>query len=247
MQRMRAAGQRRLQQVGRVHRPTAGRTRADHRVDFVDEQHRALGCVLQLGHHGLQALLEIAAVARAGQQRAHIQRVDRRSWRALRARRLPRFAWPGPRRSPSCPRRGRPRKAGCSWCAGTGSGSCAQPRWSRPISGSILPDMRLLVEVDAVGGRARPGCGRRGFSSRSCSGVSGVLALLLAVIACWRVPGAAWQRPGALAMPWLMKLTASSRVMSCICRKYTAWLSRSLNSATSTLAPDTSSRPELCT
>jgi ATP-dependent Clp protease ATP-binding subunit ClpA len=27
------------------------------------------------------------------------------------------------------------------------------------------------------------------------------------------------ERPGALAMPWLMKLTASRRVMSCSCRK----------------------------
>ena len=51
--------------------------------------------------------------------------------------------------------------------------------------------------------------------------------------------------PGpVLAMPWLMKLTASRRVMSCCCRKNTAWLSRSLNSATSTFAPVTSSRPD---
>ena len=35
--------------------------------------------------------------------------------------------------------------------------------------------------------------------------------------------------------------------MSCSCRKYTAWLSRSENRATSTLAPVTSSRPEDCT
>src|SRR5215831_4404063 len=35
--------------------------------------------------------------------------------------------------------------------------------------------------------------------------------------------------------------------MSCSCRKNTAWLSRSENSATSTLAPVTSSRPEDCT
>ena len=45
-------------------------------------------------------------------------------------------------------------------------------------------------------------------------------------------------------MPWEMKLTASSRVMSCCSRKYAAWLSRSAKIATSTLAPVTSSLPD---
>src|SRR4028119_1779860 len=35
--------------------------------------------------------------------------------------------------------------------------------------------------------------------------------------------------------------------MSCCCRKYAAWLSRSAKIATSTFAPVTSSRPEDCT
>ena len=36
----------------------------------------APGIVLDLLHHGLQALLEVAAIARAGQQRAHVERED---------------------------------------------------------------------------------------------------------------------------------------------------------------------------
>ena len=112
---------------------------------------------------------------------------------------------PGPRRSRSCRRRGRRRRAGCSWCGGTGSGWCARPR-SRGRSADRSCPPRLLVEVDAVVATARPGRAapaspraraRRAFARRApCT-------------------GRGWLRPGALAMPWLMKFTASSRVMSC--------------------------------
>ncbi len=37
----------------------------------------AFGCVLELLHHGLQPLLEVAAIAGAGEQRAHVEREDR--------------------------------------------------------------------------------------------------------------------------------------------------------------------------
>ncbi len=79
----RAGGERRLQQVRRVHRAAAGRAGADHGVDLVDEQHRAR-LVLELRHDRLQPLLEIAAIARAGEQRAHVERVDRRFRQHLR-------------------------------------------------------------------------------------------------------------------------------------------------------------------
>ena len=46
-------------------------------MDLVDEQDRA-GGLLELGEHRLQPLLEIAAIARAGEQRAHVEREDRR-------------------------------------------------------------------------------------------------------------------------------------------------------------------------
>jgi len=44
-------------------------------VDFIDKQHR-LGHLLKLGDDLFQTLLEIAAIARAGQQRAHVERID---------------------------------------------------------------------------------------------------------------------------------------------------------------------------
>ena len=44
-------------------------------MDLVDEEDGAFGR-LQLLHHRLQALLEVAAIARAGQQRAHVERED---------------------------------------------------------------------------------------------------------------------------------------------------------------------------
>ena len=44
-------------------------------MDFINEQH-GTGLRFQFGHHGLQAFFEIAAIARAGQKAAHIQRID---------------------------------------------------------------------------------------------------------------------------------------------------------------------------
>ena len=67
--------QRGLQQVGGVHGAARGGAGADHGVDLVDEQDRAR-IVLDLLHHRLQALLEVAAIARAGEQRAHVERED---------------------------------------------------------------------------------------------------------------------------------------------------------------------------
>ena len=72
----RARLQRRLQQVRGVHRPAAGRAGADHRVDLVDEED-GVRVRLELLHHRLQPLLEVAAIARAGEQRAHVEREDR--------------------------------------------------------------------------------------------------------------------------------------------------------------------------
>ena len=69
-----AAGQHRLQHVARVHRGVAGRAGPDHGVQLVDEgDDLALG-VADLGQHGLEPLLELAAVLRAGDHRRQIQR-----------------------------------------------------------------------------------------------------------------------------------------------------------------------------
>jgi hypothetical protein len=65
-----------LQQVGRVHRAAGRGPGPDHRVDLVDEQH-GIGVILKLGHHGLEPLFEIAAIAGSGEQGAHVERIDR--------------------------------------------------------------------------------------------------------------------------------------------------------------------------
>ena len=70
-----AARQHRLQHVRGIDR-AFGRAGADHRVQLVDEQdHLALG-VDDLLEDGLQPLLELAAILRAGHQRAHVERDD---------------------------------------------------------------------------------------------------------------------------------------------------------------------------
>ena len=68
-----AAGEHRLEQVGRIHR-ALGRAGPDDGVELVDEQdHLALG-VLDLLEHGLEPFLELAAELGAGDDGAEIQR-----------------------------------------------------------------------------------------------------------------------------------------------------------------------------
>ena len=70
-----AAGQRRLEHVGGVHR-AFGRAGADQGVQFVDEQDDLAGGFGHFLQHGLQAILEFAAILRAGHQRGQVQRHD---------------------------------------------------------------------------------------------------------------------------------------------------------------------------
>ena len=70
-----AAGQGRLEQVGRV-AAAFGPAGADDRVQLVDEEDHVAG-VGHFAEHGLQPLLELAAVLRAGHQGAHVQRHQR--------------------------------------------------------------------------------------------------------------------------------------------------------------------------
>ena len=67
-----AARERRLEDVGRVDRAFGG-AGADERVQLVDEQH-AVAAVLDLFDDLLEALLELAAVLGAGDERADVQR-----------------------------------------------------------------------------------------------------------------------------------------------------------------------------
>ena len=79
----RARRQRRLQQVRRVHRAAGRRARADHGVDLVDEHDRA-GIGFELLDHLLEAFLEVAAVARTGEQGAHVEREHGRALEHVR-------------------------------------------------------------------------------------------------------------------------------------------------------------------
>ena len=67
-----AARQRRLQDIGGVER-AFGRSRADQRVQLVDEDDGVL-ILHQLLHDGLQALFELAAILGAGDDQRKIQR-----------------------------------------------------------------------------------------------------------------------------------------------------------------------------
>ena len=49
---------------------------ADHGVQFVDEQDHPAVRLGDLGEHRLQAILELAAILRAGDERAHVEPDD---------------------------------------------------------------------------------------------------------------------------------------------------------------------------
>ena len=68
-----AAGEHRLQEVGGVDR-ALGRSGADDRVELVDEEDDAARGLLHLVQDRLESLLEFAAVLRAGEERADVER-----------------------------------------------------------------------------------------------------------------------------------------------------------------------------
>ena len=78
-----AARQHRLQHVRRVHRAFGG-AGADDGVQLVDEENHLAGGVRDFLEHRLQPLLELAAVLRAGDERAHVERDDLLVLQALR-------------------------------------------------------------------------------------------------------------------------------------------------------------------
>ena len=78
-----AAGQGRLQDVGRVHR-AGGASRAHERMDLVDEQDDLAGGVHDLLHDALQPLFEFTLVFRARDEGAHVQGVHLLGLQVLR-------------------------------------------------------------------------------------------------------------------------------------------------------------------
>ena len=78
-----AARQRGLQQVGGIH-GAVGLAGADQGMHLVDEQNDLALRRLDLGQHRFQPLLELAAIFRAGDQRAHVEREHLLVLQALR-------------------------------------------------------------------------------------------------------------------------------------------------------------------
>ena len=76
-------GERRLQQVAGVH-GALGLAGADDGMQLVDEEDDAPALGLDLGEHGLEPLLELAAVLGAGDQGAHVEREQPLVLEALR-------------------------------------------------------------------------------------------------------------------------------------------------------------------
>jgi len=70
-----AAGQHGLEEVAGIHGPL-GLARADDRVELVDEEDDAALGLFHLVQDGLEALLEFAAVLRAGDKRPHVEGED---------------------------------------------------------------------------------------------------------------------------------------------------------------------------
>ena len=77
-----AAREHRLQHVGRVD-GALGRAGADDRVQLVDEEDDLALGVFDVLEDGLQPLLELAAVLRAGEERADVERPDALALQAL--------------------------------------------------------------------------------------------------------------------------------------------------------------------
>ena len=140
--------------VAEIHRAAGRRAGADGRVDLVDEEDR-LRPLRERRDDGLEALLEVAAEARAREQRAGVERED---FRVLQ--RLLDIVGQQPRGEPFG-HRGLA-DAGLAdehrvvlAAAAEHFDACAGARRSRPISGSSAPPCRARsVRFDAVGARA---------------------------------------------------------------------------------------------
>ena len=158
----------------------------------------APGCFLSSDEHGLQPLLEVAAVLGAGDQRAR-GRANRRCCRPARRAPCPRrSAARGLRPARSCRRRPRRRTAGCSCGGGTGSRPCARSR--------------------ACGRSADRSCRPRASWFRLVAYFSS--AELAFAVALALAPATALRSRGSRSSPDFespceMKLTTSSRETSC--------------------------------
>jgi hypothetical protein len=132
-----AAGEHRLQHLGRVD-GALRRAGADDRVQLVDEEDDLALGVLDLGEDGLQPLLELAAVLRAREQRADVERPD-----ALALQPFGDVAGDDPLREPSAiavlPTPGSPISTGLFFVRRESTWITRRISSSRPTTGSSLP------------------------------------------------------------------------------------------------------------
>jgi hypothetical protein len=143
-----AAGQHRLEHVAGVHGPF-GLARADDGVEFVDEQQDPALGLLDLLEHGLEPLLELAAVLGSGDERAHVQGQDPLVLEPSGTS-CARCAGPGPPRWPSCPRPASPMRTGLFLVRRERMRMQRRISASRPMTGSSLPLPGLFHQVAAV-------------------------------------------------------------------------------------------------
>ena len=149
-----------------------GRAGADERVQLVDEQHD-VAAGLDLLQHLLQALLEVTAVAGAGDERAEVERVD-----LLALERLGDLALDDGLRQALdhgglADARARRSARGCSWCGATGPASRARSRARARSPGRACPHGRAVCGSGRTGRGpptrpASPGCRRRPRPARPC-------------------------------------------------------------------------------
>ena len=136
-----AAGQHRLQQVGRVHR-ALGRARADDRVQLVDEEDDLALGVGDLLEDGLEPVLELAR-GTWRRRSARPGRARRRACRAgPRARRRSTMRWARPSTIAVLPTPGSPISTGLFLVRRDSTWMTRRISSSRPMTGSSLPAPR---------------------------------------------------------------------------------------------------------
>ena len=139
-----AAGEHRLEHVAGVHRALAGGAGTDDRVQLVDEgDDLAVGC-LDLVEHGLEPLLELAAVLRPGEHGAEVERVEPLVPQASGTSPST-MRWASPSTTAVLPTPGSPMRTGLFLVRRDSTCTTRRISASRPMTGSSLPSRAAAV------------------------------------------------------------------------------------------------------
>ena len=141
-----AGGEQRLDQRREIHRAAGDRAGADGRVDLVDEEDRLRPRAERLDDR-LEALLEVAAEARAGEQRAGVEREDLRALQRAPGRRRRAAASARPSAIAVLPTPASPTNTGLFLRRRHSTSIVRCSSSARPISGSSSPCARALGQV----------------------------------------------------------------------------------------------------